>query len=172
MLLLLRNSPGLGAVLIAILLAAPAEADIAELTLRDQRGIEGGLSTAAPSLQLAIVVSAKRLRRIKPWERALREHDSGLPLIRVADVPRTAPTDFETVADRLRRRLPEEVTVLIDLDGVWTTTYELDSSVPNILIFDGGGQLLARHAGMFSAERFAAVEADLLRFAPLAVQTP
>jgi hypothetical protein len=78
-------------------------------------------------------------------------------------VPRTAPTEYETVAARLRKRLPEDLNVLVDLDGVWAKHFELDSSAPTVLVFSPSGQLEASHHGMHSRERFDALEADLER---------
>lgn len=139
------------------------------LKLRDQYGIvrgliggDGGLGPTPPPVQIAIIVSAKRLRRIKPWEQAIRRIDEQVPLIRVADVPQTAPTEYESVAAKLEKRLPEDFPVLIDLDGVWSRTFQLDSSVPNLLIFDVRGAVVARHAGMYTRKLFEAFESDLL----------
>lgn len=135
----------------------------AELALVDQFGETGGLATGADGLQVAIVVSAKRLRRLKPWEQAIREIDTDVPIVRVADVPRTAPTEYESVAATLRKRLPPDVNVLVDLQGVWAAAYALDVSVPNVLIFDGAGTLMAVHSGMFKKAYTEALQADLTR---------
>lgn len=112
-------------------------------------------------LQVAIVVSAKRLRRLKAWEQAIRAINADLPLVRVADIPRTAPTEYESVAEKLRKRLPPDLPVLIDLDGVWASAYGLDVNVPNVLIFDGTGALLSSHAGNYRPADFAVLEAAL-----------
>jgi hypothetical protein len=151
-------------VLLVALLGAGARAEVAVLDLLDQFGSPGGLNGEGATLQVAIVVSAKRLRRIKPWERALRERDPVVPLVRVADVPTTTPTEYDQVAAKLRKRLPEDVRVLVDLEGRWASTFELDTSVPNLLVFDGGGTLLARHQGMYSKALFDAFYADLESF--------
>lgn len=89
------------AVALILLTSAAGAVDVAELTLTDQFGVPGGLTTERDGLQVAIVVSAKRLRRLKPWEEAIREIDGDVPLVRVADVPRTAPTDLDSVAEKL-----------------------------------------------------------------------
>lgn len=141
--------------------AGAVAAETGALTLRDQYGNLGGLADDAGGLQVAIVVSAKRLRRIKPWEQAIRTIDAEVPVIRVADVPRTPPAEYQSVADKLKKRLPEDLNVLIDLDGIWTQTFGLDTSVPNVLIFDAGGTLRARHAGMYRNDQFDALAADL-----------
>ncbi len=140
---------------------AGAGVDPAQLALIDQYGATGGLSTHAPGFQVAIVVSAKRLRRLKPWEQAIRTFDTEVPIVRVADVPRTTPTEYERVAEKLRKRLPPDVNVLVDLDGVWAAAYALDVNVPNVLIFDGAGTLLAVHSGMFKKSDGEALQADL-----------
>jgi hypothetical protein len=139
---------------------APA-VDAEQLNLIDQYGEPGGLVTDRDDLQVAIVVSAKRLRRLKPWEQAIRAIDEEVPIVRVADVPRTAPTEYETVAEKLRKRLPPDVNVLVDLQGVWASAYQLDVNVPNVLIFDGAGTLVAVHSGMYKKAYAEALKADL-----------
>lgn len=124
--------------------------------LLDQFGVPGSLTDNAGSVQVVIVVSAKRLRRIKPWEQALRQRFGDLPLLRVADVPRTAPTTHAQVADKLARRLPPDLSVLIDLEGRWADEHGLDTRVPNLLLFARNGQLVAREAGMYSDSGFVA----------------
>ena len=162
-----RNSSAVLALLLALALpAAQAQPDVSavsleELALLDQFGETGGLASDAEGLQIAIVVSAKRLRRLKPWEQAIREIDTEVPIVRVADVPRTAPTEYESVAEKLRKRLPPDVNVLVDLQGVWAAAYALDVNVPNVLIFDGTGTLLAVHSGMFKKSYVDALTADL-----------
>jgi hypothetical protein len=148
---------------LGLLLAIPAWTDVADLSLPDQYGAMSGLTDDGSAIQIAIVVSAKRLRRLKPWEQALRDYDDGMALVRVADVPRAAPTEYERVAETLRKRLPEDVNVLIDLEGIWAERFGLDTSRPNILIFDGAGTLLASHAGMYQEVLFEAVRTDLER---------
>jgi len=129
--------------------------------LKDQFGAPGGLNAHAGEVQLAIVVTAKRLRRLKPWEQEIRLHYPDLPVIRVADIPRTAPVQYEEVAAKLKKRLPEDLLVLIDLEGSWAEAYNLDVSVPNLLIFNAQGRLLRVHTGMYRSERFIALRADL-----------
>ena len=147
--------------LLLCLSGAALAVDPSSLSLTDQYGQPGGLRTDLGGLQVAIVVSAKRLRRLKPWEQAIREIDADVPLVRVADVPRTAPTEFDAVAEKLRKRLPPEVNVLIDLEGVWASAYELDPNVPNVLIFDGTGALLSVHSGIFKAAFEDELKSDL-----------
>jgi len=131
--------------------------------LPDQFGDVGQLGDHLGSVQVVIVVSAKRLRRIKPWERALREHYGNVPLLRVADVPRATEVEYEAVAAKLRKRLPDDINVLIDLEGRWSGEYALDTRVPNVLVFDTAGELVARHAGKYRSARFDALRVDLER---------
>jgi len=143
----------------ALVLGATAAAAAAEL--KDQFGVPDSLAAHGDQVRLVIVVSAKRLRRIRPWEEALWERHPGLPILRVADVPRTAPTSYEDVAAKLRKRLPDDVPVLIDLDGEWAARFDLDVTVPNLLIFAADGSLVAAHAGNYSRSGFTALDADL-----------
>jgi hypothetical protein len=156
-----RFSGSICAGLLLLLGQAAYAVDPAKLTLVDQYGAPGGLETDRPGLQVAIVVSATRLRRLKAWEQAIRRIDDSVPLVRVADVPRTAPTEYESVAEKLKKRLPPDVNVLIDLEGVWAEAYELDVTVPNVLIFDGMGELVGVHSGMFRKSLEEALKADL-----------
>ena len=76
------------ALLASFSLAAPAAPEAAKLpSLKDQFGNDVSLDRDAGSVRVAIVVSARKLRRIKPWERAMREEFPDLVVIRIADVP-------------------------------------------------------------------------------------
>ena len=130
--------------------------------LKNQFGEASSLAQHLGEVQLAIVVTAKRLRRLKPWEREIRERYPDLALLRVADVPRSSPTEFARVAEKLRKRLPDDVAVLIDLEGNWAGYFDLDVNVPNILIFDREGELISVHAGMYKKSLLEAVLDDLV----------
>ena len=145
----------------SVSLAAQAGLEGPVAPLQDQYGVARGLDQHAGQVQVAIVVTAKKLRRLKPWERALRKNYPDLPVLRVADVPVTAPTEHEQVAKKLRKRLPEDIVVLIDLDGAWSRRYQLDVSVPNLLVFNAQGELRSVHAGLYKSALFAAFQQDL-----------
>ena len=140
---------GLG--ILILMLCAPLCAGRLPLLapLEDQFGNHADLTDHAGQVQLAIVVSAKRLRRIKPWEKAIRSEFEAVPVVRVADVPGASSADHADVADKLRRRLPEDVPVLIDLDGVWAGHFDLNVTHPSLLLFDAQGRLVGRYEGMF-----------------------
>lgn len=141
-------------------LAGPAAGDLP--ALRDQFGEPVTLDAAAGRVQVAIVVSARKLRRIKPWEKAMRGEFPDLVVVRIADVPRTSPTDYDRVAEKLRKRLPPDVPVGIDLDGAWADALGLDTSVPNVLVFDSSGRLAYRQSGMYKKSRYEPLHAALL----------
>lgn len=169
----IRTTPVVLLSLLLLTATGTGSADITALVLRDQYGHAGGLADDVAGLQVAIVVSAKRLRRLKPWEEAIRKIDADVPVIRVADVPRSPPAEYDVVAEKLKKRLPEDLSVLIDLDGVWSDTFDLDASVPNVLIFDGTGNLLARHAGMYRNDQFDLLVSDLTAASqPGSLQSP
>ncbi|MGI9341780.1 MAG: TlpA family protein disulfide reductase [Gammaproteobacteria bacterium] len=135
---------------VGVPVSAAADPGTPELPqLVDQFGAPVTLDRDAGEIQIAIVVSAKRLRRIKAWEKALRKEFPDLTVVRVADVPRSSPTDYEKVAEKLRKRLPEDVPVGIDLAGEWASALDLDTSVPNVLVFDQAGELAYRQSGMY-----------------------
>jgi len=130
-------------------------------TVIDQFGQPVSLSDSGPGVRVAILVSAKRLRRLRKWETELRRRFPGLDVLRVADVPRDTPTRYEDVAEAFRKRLPEDVGVGIDLAGDWASRLQVDPSVPNILVFASTGNLEAVHSGMFTSALFAQAAADI-----------
>lgn len=129
----------------------PAEArsvgPLADLVLRDQRGREDSLRNHQGQVVLVEVIDARRLRRLKSWEETLRERVDGFHAMRIADVPRDPPVTHDEVADKLRERVPEDVPVLIDLEGEWARSLELETSQPNILVFDREGRLVSSYRG-------------------------
>ena len=122
--------------------------------LRDQFNEPVALASLPGQVEVAIVVSAKRLRRIKPWEKALRTDFPDLRIVRIADIPRTSSTEYDVVAEKLRKRLPADLAVGIDLKGEWASALALDTKVPNILIFDTSGNLSYRQSAMFKSKLY------------------
>lgn len=115
--------------------------------LRDQLGREDGLADRRGKTVVALVVDARHLRSLKGWEVELHDRLPQVSFLRVADVPKDPPVTWKRVADKLRDRVPDEVSVEIDLERTWATTYELDTSEVNLLVFDAGGKLTARFRG-------------------------
>ena len=153
----------LACLLIAALLPAMATAFNGNSlpTVIDQFGQPVSIDDSAPTVRVAILVSAKRLRRLQKWETALRRRFPDLDILRVADVPRDAPTSYDDVAEVFRKRLPEDVGIGIDLAGDWAGQLDVDPSVPNILVFSSAGNLEAAHSGMFTSALFAQAAADI-----------
>ncbi|XOV86753.1 MAG: hypothetical protein ACFHX7_17495 [Pseudomonadota bacterium] len=118
--------------------------------LPDQFGFSRGLSPDA-SPALVIVVDARRLRRIRKWELALAERYPELDILRVADVPRDPPAEQGAVAEQLRKRVPADVPVTIDMAGLWSTRFALDVSEPCLLVFSRG-ELQAKQSGPFTTD--------------------
>jgi hypothetical protein len=108
-----------------------------------------------------MVVTAKRLRNIRPWEQNLREHFDQLEYLRITDVPSDPPGSYEQIASKLLERVPEGVPVLIDLDRRWATVLGLDTERPNILLIDGNGKLVSAFRGRHSPELAAEVIREL-----------
>ncbi len=129
-----------------------AVAELSGLKLRDQFGNEDHLAAHQGRVIVVMVVTAKRLRNIKPWESDLRQQVDGVEYLRITDVPEESPADLEQIADKLRERVPEEVPVLIDLERRWATALDLDTDRPNLLLIDARGRLVATFRGKHSPE--------------------
>lgn len=132
------------------------------LTLPNQFGGTDTLAAHQGQPIMVVVVAVQRLSMIERWERALRERFPGLAFFNVADMPAQGPVDPERAAATLRKRVPPEVPVLMDLERHWATTLKLDTGLPNLLLVDAAGQLVGqwrgRYAESLAAEVMAAVE--------------
>lgn len=144
--------------LIAMVLGAtdtdqPAGFDeISHVKLRDQYGHEECLADHRGKVVVVTVVTAKRLRNIRPWEEELRQHFEEIDFLRITDVPEDSPASHQEIAERLMERVPEGVSVLIDLDRLWATALALDTERPNLLLIDADGRLIESFRGKHSPE--------------------
>lgn len=143
------------AALAAVLLAAVSPAD--SVRLRDQRGREDGLASHRGHPTVALVVTARKLRSVKGWEVALRERCPAARFLRVADVPRDPPTTHDEVARKLAGRVPDEVAVLIDLEGAFAAALALPVAEVSAVVFDRDGRETARISGRKTDGRVAEV---------------
>jgi hypothetical protein len=136
--------------------------DAAAVTLVDQYGVEDGLDRHRGRAVVVFVVTAKRLRNIRPWERDLRERfDEAIDYLRITDVPPDSPATYDRIAAKLIDRVPDGVSVLIDLERRWATALDLDTSRPNVLVIDGDGVLVSAHRGRHTPELAAEVIGNL-----------
>lgn len=126
---------------------SPAAAAVA---MPDQFGVARPALQATGEPVVVLVVTARRLRTVRPWERALAERYEGLRTVIVADVPDDPPAEYERVAERLSARVPDGVSVLIDMERAWARELGLDTSRPNLLLLGGDGRLVASVAGRWS----------------------
>jgi hypothetical protein len=134
---------------------------LAALELPDLEGTMDSLDAHRGHTVVVMVVSAKRLRTLKAWERDLRERFEDLHYLRIADVPREPPTTYERVVARLGDRVPEEVRVLVDMDGAWSAALGLDTSRPNLLLVRPDGTVASTYQGRHDPDLAAAVAQDL-----------
>jgi hypothetical protein len=112
--------------------------------VRDQFGRLDSVAAHRGKAVVALVVTARRLRALKGWELDLRRRFEDLRFLRVVDVPEEPPVAYEDVARKLRDRVPQEVSVLIDLGRTWAAAYGLDTQEVNVLLFDEAGRLATR----------------------------
>jgi hypothetical protein len=145
--------------LLQVALATPP----APPALRDQLGRAGGLEQHRGTTVVALVVTAKRLRSLKGWQVELDKRLTSVAYLRVADIPKEPPVDYERVAAKLRERVPDEVPIGIDLARSWATSYDLDTGEVNLLVFDPRGELAARFRGRRSQALVAQVAAAVAR---------
>ena len=118
--------------------------------LRDQHGRPGPAGAALEKAHAVFVVSARRLRRVREWQKELDRRVEGVSYLRVADVPPEAdrpPARFEDVAEELRKRVPADVAVLVDLERRFAGRLDLDTREVNVLLFDASGAMVGRLRG-------------------------
>jgi hypothetical protein len=142
--------------------AVPASFDAG---LRDQHGREDSVAAHLGRPLAVLVVSARRLRRLKDWQKELDRRVDGVDFLRVADVapePGDPPPRFEDVAATLRKRVPEEVPVLIDLERRLARELDLDTREVNVLLLDASGGSVGRLRGRPTPETLEQATARLL----------
>lgn len=120
---------------------------VLERPLLDQFGRPDSLGAYRGSVALVLLVTAKRLRQLKDWEADLGDRFPSLQILRVADVPDDRPPDEERIREKLRDRVPPEISILVDLGRDWARALDLDTSEPNLLIVTDQGVLAARYRG-------------------------
>ncbi len=137
--------------LLGVALAQQTELSLASLrdvSLPDQYGAEDCLRAHEGRPVVVFVVSAERLRGLRPWEETLRERfGERVDYLRIADVATDGATTRERVAEKLRERVPEAVSIQIDLDRRWSAELGLATDLPNLLIVDARGRLVAQYRG-------------------------
>jgi hypothetical protein len=134
---------------------------VADLELMDQHGVPDRLAAHRDHVVVVMVVTGKRLRNIKAWEKELREEYAEVHFLRIADIPEEPPVTREDVARKLVKRVPEEISILIDIERRWARELELDTDRPNLLIFDADGRLAAAFHGRMEPTRLEEVRAVL-----------
>lgn len=127
--------------------------------LRDQFGKTDSLAAHRGAVVVAVVVNVRRLATIQRWAEELGGRYPQLHFLNVADLPAEGPVDIARVSATLQKRVPATVSVLIDVERRWATTYGLDTEAPNLLVFDRGGNLVGQARGRFSTERAASITA-------------
>ncbi len=115
--------------------------------LPDQRGDADSVAAHRDRIAVVMVVTARRLRNLRSWQKALQERFEDVDFVLIADVPADPPVTYEQVVSKLERRIPDPVRVLIDVERRWATALELDTERPNILLFDRQGRLAAKFRG-------------------------
>ena len=105
---------------------------VSDQELLDQYGRADSLAAHREHIVVGMVVTARRLRNLKGWEKQLRERYDDIHFVRIADVPAEPPVTYDQVAQKLVKRVPEEVPILIDIERRWALELELDTARPMI----------------------------------------
>ena len=144
-----------------MLAASAGMAALSDAQLPDQRGGRDSLAAHRGNPVVVVVVDARRLGTVRRWEQDLLTRFPKLHVLTVADVNEKQPTTVERVAEVLGRRVPAEVTVLIDIERLWAHELGLDTSAPNLVVFAPDGTLVAQFRGRWSPELAAEVGKSL-----------
>jgi len=138
----------LGALLLAGVVPMRAAGPVAgPPPLEDQNGKQDSLDAHHGHAVVVLAVSDERAGALKAWEADLRARFDGLDFLRVVNIPQHPGIRPEDVVPVLRGKLPKDVSVLIDTDGVWASMYDLDTSQMSVALFDREGRLVARFRG-------------------------
>jgi hypothetical protein len=127
----------------------------------DQHGRLHGLADHQGRPVAALVVTVGRLRHIRGWEVELGRRFPELRFLRAAHVPPRPGTSRESVAKALRGRVPDEVPVMIDMEGAWAAAYGLDPGDVNVLLFDRGGARVFSYRGRRDERSLARVGVEI-----------
>ena len=152
--------------LCALLLAGGMAAHAAPAPLPDQNDQLLSLADYPDQTVLAIVVSGRKLRHIKKWEEGIRKVYPQLTSVRIADITDDPRPSQEQVAEKLRKRAPADVRIMIDIENLWATEYQLDTSEPCLLLFDDNGQVIAKFRGRANKDRLNEVMVVLAEIYP------
>lgn len=149
----------LTACILGAVVPIPATAldELRDVALVDQYGHLDSLEAHLGEPTVVMIVTARRLRNLKPWERDLSDLFRHVGFVRIADVPDDTEATRDEVADKLRDRVPDGVAVLIDMERRWATALGLDTSRPNLLLLGVDGELLCAYHGRHDAELAAEV---------------
>jgi len=115
---------------------------------------------------LVIVATPKKLRWVGKWEERLRKELPELNSYRVTAALDTPPPGYEAIAENLRKRVPKDVSIAIDTEGVWASKYDLDISEPCLLLLDADRQLVKQYRGRPKGELLKTVRAELQPYFP------
>jgi hypothetical protein len=96
---------------------------------------------------LVIVADTRKLRWIGNWEKKLRKQLPELVSYRVAGVLDTPTPEYDQVAKVLRRWVPKNVPISIDINNHWATFYKLDINEACLILLDTDRQIIAQWRG-------------------------
>ena len=135
-------------ILLLVLGSALSHAETAippELT--DQYGKPYSYESMSGQPLLLIIADARKLRWIGSWEKKLRRKLPELRSYRVSGVLKTPTPTVDEVAKVLRRWVPENVPIAIDINNYWATRFMLDIDQPCLVLLNANGEVVAKWRG-------------------------
>ena len=125
-----------------VLLLWATAATSAPPKLPDQFGELYDLSAYTSEPVVLIFAPTRKLRWIGKWEKALRAELPELKSLRIADIRDEPKPDIDDVAATLKKRAPKDVSILIDIDNLWATIYQLDTEEPNVVLLNSNHEVV------------------------------
>ncbi len=125
-----------------------------EILLEDQFGKKDGPSRHRGGTVLLLYAEPPALRRMKAWELAILDGSHAPPrILRAVDARsvRGKKTE-EEVCERLKKNVPQDVSILIDWAGDLTRAYALPEAEVSVTVLDPGGRACGTLAGPVSPE--------------------
>lgn len=115
--------------------------------LTDQYGKPYSYQNMMGQPLLLIVADARKLRWIGSWEKKLRRTLPELRSYRVTGVLKKPTPTVDDVAKVLRRWVPENVPIAIDINNYWATRFTLDINQPCLVLLNADGDVVAKWRG-------------------------
>lgn len=133
------------------------------LALVDQRGKTDSPQAYPGEIVLVLTTNANRIRRIKKWSRGIdkisKDLKVNLHLLYVTHIPENK--DVDKIIPYLQKKVPEDVSILIDEHNYWLESFKLAPKKMNLLIFSKDGLLYKTYSEKYSIKLLNMIHKDI-----------